>query len=497
MLIRYLIGLVMSMLVVNASLATPNSIIQKLDARMKLSDSLVCVGLDPDIIKMPEEIMKGKDRSEEKVFKFLKEVIDITAPHASAYKIQKAFFDTFDQGHGLLKKTIAYIHQKYPDIPAFVDCKIGDTENTMEAYMHTLFDKFKADAVVINPYMGDDTLEPFLLDKNKTAIVLIQTSNPSAQIVQGLRLDNGKPLWEEMLDLALTRWNKNENLIPVLSSNVEQQNYRLIRQKLPNDMPILLAGVGSQGGDPEVLRQLLNSDKRGVFVNSSRGILYPYDKKDPKWREQILKAVIDLKTTLNNIRYEGSSVANATQAKFLLLLGPSGTGKSTIIENLKKADNRFKYVTPYTTRTLRPNETDKVSISASEMQQLQKSGKLLTMNTLYGIHYGTPKNLIDDALSSQNYPILDWPVSKMDLMAQAYPNNLYVVYVAPPSIDVLKSRLSNDDRDKDNKRFVSGKEELADFEQGKFDHVVNLKIVNHDSAESARQIYQEFIKSLN
>lgn len=162
------------------------TISQKLDQRMIATNSLLCVGLDPDITKMPLSILNSDQTDEEKVYCFLTTVIDITAPHACSYKLQKAFYDLFETGHDLLRKTVAYIHENYSDIPVFVDCKIGDTDNTMIAYTHLLFEDIKADGVVINPYMGDDVLEPFMNDANKCAIVLIQTSNPRGKLFKKL-----------------------------------------------------------------------------------------------------------------------------------------------------------------------------------------------------------------------------------------------------------------------------------------------------------------------
>ena len=286
---------------VTSSTFTQN-ISQKLDQRMVSTNSLVCVGLDPDITKMPLSILNTNQTDEEKVYSFLTTVIDITAPHACSYKLQKAFYDLFETGHDLLRKTVSYIHDNYSDIPVFIDCKIGDTDNTMIAYMHLLFEDIKADGIVINPYMGDDVLEPFMNDANKCAIVLLQTSNPRGKIVQEIITEKGIALWEEMLNLTLTRWNNNKNLIAVLSSNTDASQYTTIRNKIPQDMPILLAGIGLQGGNPEVLKQLLDNNNRGVFVNSSRGITYPYAQNDENWQNAILNAVIELKEMLNTIR---------------------------------------------------------------------------------------------------------------------------------------------------------------------------------------------------
>jgi|GEM_PF-319748 orotidine-5'-phosphate decarboxylase len=297
---KYLVIFFISFLISNSLFAEQP--IETLDKRIKDTNSLVCVGLDPDINKIPESINSLKISNEDKIYKFLIEVVDITAPHASAYKIQKAFFDQFDGGHALLRKVVSYIHNNHKGILVIVDCKIGDTDNTMKAYMKNIFKDIRADGVVVNPYMGDDVLEPFMQDQSKLGIVLIQTSNPNAKVVQELTLKNGKKLWEEMLDILITRWNKNRNLIPVLSSNVGYANYSSIRKSIPQDMPILLAGVGLQGGDPQIIKQLLNNNKRGVFVNSSRGILYQYNTKDQNWKKAVLQSVVELKTILNKSR---------------------------------------------------------------------------------------------------------------------------------------------------------------------------------------------------
>lgn len=279
-----------------------NEVTLQLDERMKSVDSLACVGLDPDLSKMPLSITRLKLTNEEKVYLFLTQVVDITSPHVCCYKVQKAFFDQFDHGHSLLRRICQYVHDTHPGIPVFIDCKIGDIDNTMTTYMNLIFKDFGANGVVVNPYMGDDVLEPFLNDENKTALVLVQTSNPNAKIVQELRLEDGRMLWEEMLELTLNRWNKNENMILILSSNSPNYDYSSIRKKIPQNTPILLAGIGAQGGNSEVMKQLLDNNKRGVFVNSSRGILYSYETTSPEWKNAVLNAVIALKTELNEIR---------------------------------------------------------------------------------------------------------------------------------------------------------------------------------------------------
>lgn len=267
--------------------------------RMKSHNTLLCCGLDPDLKKMPFEIVGKNISDEDKVFEFLQSVVDITAPHVCAYKVQKAFFDVLSGGHDVLKKLIDYIHETHPGIPVIVDCKIGDIENTMTAYIENLFGLLKADGIVVNPYMGDDVMIPLIEFSDKSIVVLVKTSNPAGGIVQDVVLQNGTTLWHYMLELVVNRWNRNQNIIPVLSATVGL-NIGEIRQIIPDTMPILLAGVGAQGGSYENLRSLLNSDGIGVFVNSSRDILYP--KSQQHWQIAIEKAALGLKEALNNER---------------------------------------------------------------------------------------------------------------------------------------------------------------------------------------------------
>jgi orotidine-5'-phosphate decarboxylase len=281
-----------------------NKVLDNLNRGMKEKDTLVCVGLDPDPSKIPLEIMQLDLPQTQRIFLFLSQVVDITADHVCAYKLQKAFYDDLEGGDELLAKTVGYIQNRHQEIPVFVDCKIGDTENTMNAYMHHLLDHIKADGIVVNPYMGDDVFQPFYQRPDKVALVLVQTSNPKAKVIQELKLSSGELLWERILQLTLNRWNQCQNLIPILSSNTEDYDYQSLRKMIPDQTPILLAGIGAQGGSLSVLRDLLNRNKAGVFVNSSRGILYSYNVDSKNWRDRILEETLKLKKQMNEIRYE-------------------------------------------------------------------------------------------------------------------------------------------------------------------------------------------------
>lgn len=193
------------------------------------------------------------------------------------------------------------------------------------------------------------------------------------------------------------------------------------------------------------------------------------------------------------------SVNNALSAsKFLLLLGPSGAGKSTIIKHLKQIDKRFVYISPLTTRNLRPGETDKIHASLEEIKQLQNENKLLKVNVIYDIYYATPKEPIDASLENNLFPVLDWPVNELEVMQKQYKDKLYVVYVQPDNLEELQRRLANDGRDKTGKRYEAGIQELQNYLDGKYDNFIDLKVINTKDCdkETAQFIYDQFIANI-
>lgn len=191
-------------------------------------------------------------------------------------------------------------------------------------------------------------------------------------------------------------------------------------------------------------------------------------------------------------------VHSFTQSKFLLIMGPSGTGKSTIIRHLKNLDERFEYVTPLTTRQLRDGERDKIHVSIEEIENLKGAGKLLAVNHIYGIYYATPRETIDDSLAKGSFPVLDWPIEKLSFITEQYGEKLYTVYLEPDNAEELQRRLSQDDRDKDGKRYEAGIKEMHNLATGKYDNLVDLKLVNKVGCdkEIARCIYKKFLDSL-
>ena len=186
-------------------------------------------------------------------------------------------------------------------------------------------------------------------------------------------------------------------------------------------------------------------------------------------------------------------------SKFLLLLGPSGVGKSSIIEELIRLDNRFVYISPFMTRSLREREKNKISISGEEMDEMWGRGELLVINELYGIRYATPRLPIVQALTKDNFPVLDWPISRMDMMMQAFSGQLYVVYILPPSIEVLRQRLSKDKRDADGHRLRSAQEELKAYKSSQYIGVCDLEIIAEENqvSEITHAIYTSYIDSFH
>lgn len=269
--------------------------------RMDQQQTFLCCGLDPDLRRFPAEVFSQAIADEEKVLQFLQQVVDVTAQHVCAYKAQKAFFDLLSDGHNVLKSIVSYIHQRHPGIPVIVDCKVGDIDNTMQVYLDNIFGSIKADGIVVNSYMGEDVIIPCKDFGEKLIVVLVKTSNAGGAVVQDVELQDKRKLWEYILELVTTEWNDSRNMVPVISSTATLDLTK-VRQQIPDEMPILLAGVGAQGGSYAELGELLNSQKSGVFVNSSRGILYPPSDPTILWQQVIASKAITLKETLNEQR---------------------------------------------------------------------------------------------------------------------------------------------------------------------------------------------------
>jgi orotidine-5'-phosphate decarboxylase len=275
--------------------------VSRIERATTLNRSLVCCGLDPDVRRFPEEITQKAWPLETKVRRFLETVVDLTGPMVCGYKVQKAFFGAFRDGDALIQELVAYIHSTFPAVPVILDCKIGDIDNTMAAYLRTAFDVLNVEGIVVNPYMGDDVLQPFSELPEKAGIVLVRTSNPGARVIQDLELKDGSPLWRHVLDLVVRRWNGAGNLIPVLSADSGAVSED-IRMSLPKRSIVFVAGYGAQGGNAEQVKAFLDSSGAGVMVNSSRALLYPYSTSEKHWRFAIQRQVAKMRDDLNGLR---------------------------------------------------------------------------------------------------------------------------------------------------------------------------------------------------
>ena len=235
-------------------------------------NSLLCVGLDPDLRKVPSSI-KGSER----LFTFSREIIDATAPWACAYKPQIAYYAAVGAESELVK-TIAYIKERYPDLPVILDAKRGDIGATAEMYARESFERYEADAVTVNPYMGGDTLDPFLAYREKGVIVLCRTSNPGSGEIQGLQTSEGS-VAQVVARLANEKWNRFNNIGLVVGATYPEQIAE-VRQQV-GDMPLLIPGIGAQGGDlPKVLENGLDDARAGLLINASRSIMYAGSGED-------------------------------------------------------------------------------------------------------------------------------------------------------------------------------------------------------------------------
>jgi len=265
----------------------------KIRGRWTCQNSLLCVGLDPDINKIPEHIRK----CDNPIFEFNRLIIDSTHDLVCAYKPQIAYFSAFG-AEIELEMTIKYIHDNYPDIPVILDAKRGDIGSTAKMYSIEAFDRYKADAVTVNPYLGGDTLRPFLDRKDKGVILLCRTSNPGASDIQDIESDGDK-LYRIVARRAAKEWNYNNNIMLVVGATYpeELKEIRLIA----GDIPFLVPGIGVQGGDVEkAVKNGITSDRTGMVINSSRGIIYAGDGKD--FTDIARKAAIQLRDEINKYR---------------------------------------------------------------------------------------------------------------------------------------------------------------------------------------------------
>lgn len=247
---------------------------QQLTEIIRTRRSFLCVGLDTDLKKIPEHLLGEPDP----MFAFNKAIIDATAPYCVAYKPNIAFYECQGiAGWDSLRKTVEYLHENYPDHFIIADAKRGDIGNTSKMYASAFFEDLDCDSVTVAPYMGEDSVTPFLGYEGKWVILLALTSNPGSHDFQFIDSADGTPLWQSVI-LKSQKWAGPDQMMYVVGAT-QGRMFEEIRKVAPDHF-LLVPGVGAQGGSlDEVCRYGLTKDC-GLLVNSSRGIIYASKGKD-------------------------------------------------------------------------------------------------------------------------------------------------------------------------------------------------------------------------
>ncbi|MYN01598.1 orotidine-5'-phosphate decarboxylase [Pseudoduganella sp. DS3] len=241
--------------------------IEKLSAAWAANDSLLCVGLDPDMARLPAQFQNNPQG----IYQFCTEIIDATADLACSFKPQIAYFAALG-AEDQLEKICAYAKANYPHIPMILDAKRGDIGATAKQYAREAFDRYQADAVTVNPYMGSDSVEPYMEWSDRGVIILCRTSNAGGSDLQFLKVD-GKPLYQHVAKLVAEKWNANGQCALVVGATFPEELAQV--RAIVGDMPLLVPGIGAQGGDIEAtVKAGRTYNGTGMMINSSRAILY-------------------------------------------------------------------------------------------------------------------------------------------------------------------------------------------------------------------------------
>lgn len=249
------------------------SFIADLAAAWKKNDSLLCVGLDPDLSRLPAHLRHQPDA----IYEFCKAIVDATADLVCAFKPQIAYF-AGEAAERQLEALIDHIHACYPEIPVILDAKRGDIGATAAQYAREAFVRYQADALTVNPYMGFDSIEPYLEYADCGLIVLCRTSNPGGSDLQNLNV-GGVKLYQHVAGLVAKKWNRHGQCALVVGATFPQELADV--RGIVGDMPLLVPGIGAQGGDVEAtVRAGRTADGAGMMINSSRAILYAGKHED-------------------------------------------------------------------------------------------------------------------------------------------------------------------------------------------------------------------------
>ena len=276
------------------------SFIQKLSNAWKTNNSLLCVGLDPDIKRFPQHLQGQSDA----IFAFCKAIIDATADIVCAFKPQIAYFSAL-RAEDQLEAVCLYLREKYPHVPLILDAKRGDIGTTAEQYAREAFERYDADAVTLNPYMGFDSIAPFLEWKDRGAILLCRTSNPGGSDLQFLNVGDPSaplPLYQHVAKLVAKDWNTNGQCALVVGATFPRELAAV--RAIVGDMPLLVPGIGAQGGDIEAtVHAGKTTDGFGMMINSSRAILYASPLSGENFARAARRVALETNDAINLHRY--------------------------------------------------------------------------------------------------------------------------------------------------------------------------------------------------
>jgi orotidine-5'-phosphate decarboxylase len=266
----------------------------RLSDAWKRNDSLLCVGLDPDPARFPGA-MKGRT---DRIFDFCRAIVDATAGEACAFKPQIAYFAA-QRAEDQLEALMAHIREKHPQLPVILDAKRGDIGATAEQYAREAFERYRADALTVNPYMGLDSIEPYLAWRDRGVVVLCRTSNAGGSDLQSLTVEGGERLYQRVARLVAGPWNTSGQCALVVGATFPEELAEV--RRIVGDLPILVPGIGAQGGDIDAsVRAGRTGDGTGMAINSSRAILYASAGDD--FAEAAHKAARETREAINCAR---------------------------------------------------------------------------------------------------------------------------------------------------------------------------------------------------
>lgn len=276
-------------------IATVTAFTDKLAAAWATNDSLLCVGLDPDMQKLPEQLQWEPNA----IYTFCKGIIDATADLACAFKPQIAYFAAL-RAEEQLEAICNYLREHYPHIPIVLDAKRGDIGATAEQYAREAFERYRADAVTVNPYMGFDSVAPYLEWKDRSAIVLCRTSNPGGSDLQFLNID-GQRLYQHVARMVAEKWNTNGQCGLVVGATFPKELEQV--RGIVGDMPLLVPGIGAQGGDiPATVAAGKTAAGAGMMINSSRAILYAKPAAGEDYAQAARRVALETRDAINRAR---------------------------------------------------------------------------------------------------------------------------------------------------------------------------------------------------